>query len=150
MMLGFLADMGLFDALMGQAAEALSEFGKDANPRLLDEVSRLVGGTSAGDGTDLISLLAKFRSNGLESAVESWIGVGQNRKISASQLQSILGNEQVAAIARRLGMSSADASSALAKLLPEIVDKLTPEGQLPSDDALKQAASLLSTMANRP
>lgn len=113
-------------------------------------MSRLVGGNASSGGTDLISLLAKFRANGLESAVESWIGVGENRKISPSQLQSILGNDQLAAIARRVGMSPADASGALAKLLPDIVDRLTPEGQLPSEDALKQAASLLSSMAHSP
>lgn len=139
--------MGLFDALIGQAAEALSGLGKDAKPGLLDEVSRLVGGSATSGGTDLVSLLAKFGANGLESAVESWIGVGENKKISATQLQSILGTDQLASIAGLLGMSPADASGALAKLLPDIVDRLTPEGQLPTEDALKQAAALLSSMA---
>jgi uncharacterized protein YidB (DUF937 family) len=138
--------VGLFDALVGKAAAALSDLGKDDHPGLLDEAARLIGGNAATGNKDFLSLLAQFKSKGLEAAVESWIGVGENRKISAQQLQSALGSEQIAAIAQRLGMSPAETSSALAKLLPQVVDHLTPGGQLPSGDMVQQVVAQTRTL----
>lgn len=137
--------MGLFEALVGQAAAALSNLGKDDHPGLLDEAARLIGGNAASGNKDLLSVLAQFKSKGLEAAVESWIGIGENRKISAQQLQSALGNERIAAIAERLGMSPAEASSALARMLPQVVDHLTPDGQLPSGDMVQQVVAQART-----
>ena len=68
--------------------------------------------------------------------------------ISAQQLQSVMGNAQVAAIAQKLGLSPADASNALAALLPQVVNHLSPNGQLPTNDMLKQGLSMLQSMGS--
>lgn len=78
--------------------------------------------------------------------VASWVGTGQNLPISAEQLHSILGSEQVAAIAQKVGVSPADASSVLAKMLPEVVNHLTPNGQVPASGMLEQGLSLLKSL----
>ena len=73
----------------------------------------------------------------------SWIGTGENLPISAQQLQSVLGNEQVRAIAQKLGISGDAAASGLASVLPQVIDKLTPTGTVPESGALGQAIDLL-------
>jgi uncharacterized protein YidB (DUF937 family) len=134
--------MALFDDLAGQATAALSGLGNGAHPGLLGEVSNLLGGNGGGG---LQSLLGQFQEKGLGDAVASWIGTGQNSPISAEQLQSVLGTAQVAAIAQKVGISPADASSALARMIPEVVDHLSPGGQLPAGNLLEQGLSLLKS-----
>jgi uncharacterized protein YidB (DUF937 family) len=84
----------------------------------------------------LTGLISAFEQNGLGSVVASWVGTGQNLPISAEQLQSVLGNEQVQAIAQQLGFSTQDVSAHLANLLPQVVDKLTPDGSVPEGNAI--------------
>ena len=126
---------------------------------LLDSVGSMLGGAQAGgNGGDIMSvaqqllgqtgglegLLKKFQENGLGEVAASWVGKGQNLPISAEQIQKVLGNEQVAAIASKLGVDPQQASTQLAQMLPGLVDKLTPGGQVPeAGDLLAQGASLL-------
>lgn len=126
---------------------------------LLDSVGSMLGGAQAGgNGGDIMSvaqqllgqagglegLLKKFQENGLGEVAASWVGKGQNLPISAEQIQKVLGNEQVAAIASKLGVDPQQASTQLAQMLPGLVDKLTPGGQVPEGgDLLAQGASLL-------
>ena len=115
---------------------------------LLDEITQLAGSGASGEhanvagaviemlqsgqGGGLSGLVETFQSKGLGDIVSSWVGTGQNMPVSAQQLQSVLGNEYVQQIAAKAGISPDNAGSALAGLLPLIVDKLTPNGQLPA------------------
>lgn len=126
---------------------------------LLDSVGSMLGGAQAGgNGGDIMSvaqqllgqagglegLLKKFQENGLGEVAASWVGKGQNLPISAEQIQKVLGNEQVAAIASKLGVDPQQAATQLSQLLPGLVDKLTPDGQVTQGgDLLAQGASLL-------
>lgn len=74
------------------------------------------------------SLAQSFQDKGLGQVVQSWIGRGENLPISASDLTAALGTEQVAALANKLGLPLDQASGMLAKLLPQLVDRLTPNG----------------------
>jgi uncharacterized protein YidB (DUF937 family) len=132
--------MGLFDTLAAQAESALSNAIQGAHPGMMDEVTALIGGSGTGG---LQNLIAAFRENGLGDAVASWIGTGQNHPISGEQLQAVLGNEQVQAIAQKLGLSTAVASQKLACLLPQVIDKLSPNGQLPEGHLVEQGLALL-------
>ncbi len=98
----------------------------------MDLIGGLLGSQQIGG---LAGLVTAFEKNGLGGVVASWVGTGQNLPISAEQLQAVLGNEQVQAIAQKLGLSTQDASRSLAELLPQAVDKLTPTGTLPEDTA---------------
>jgi len=132
--------MSLYEFLESQAKAALTGLGVGADGNLVNEVAQLIGGDEH-DG--LTRLIAKFQAQGLEAAVASWVGVRANEPVSPEQLQSVLGPEKIAAVAQRLGVSPADASRALAKMLPQLIDSLTPDGQLPSETKLQQTLSSL-------
>ncbi|MDO9437990.1 YidB family protein [Hydrogenophaga sp.] len=137
--------MGLLDSLIGAAANANagnSSQGERAAsggglPGGLDPhmLIALVGSVLASAG-GLQGLLAKLQSGGLGDAVQSWIGTGANQPVSGDQLGSALGPDLMGMIAAQLGGSREQASGTLADLLPGLVDKLTPKGQLPDDNAL--------------
>lgn len=78
-------------------------------------------------------LLEKFQAGGLGEVVQSWVGTGQNLPISAEQIQSVLGNEHVAELAGKLGIDPQQAAQHLSNYLPQLIDKLTPNGQVPTD-----------------
>jgi uncharacterized protein YidB (DUF937 family) len=132
--------MGLFDTLAGQAVNAFSNSAGSGHPGLMEAVTELIGGSGTGG---LQALVNSFHEQGLGEVVSSWIGTGQNLPITADQLHSVLGSEQVQAIAQKLGLSSSDAAHALANLLPQVVDKLTPNGQLPEGNLVEQGLALL-------
>lgn len=116
--------MGLLDSVVGALAGGQS--GGD-NP-LLNIVMQLINNPQTGG---LGGLVQSFQQGGLGSIVNSWVSTGQNLPISAEQIQEILGGGQLQNIASQLGVSTEQASGSLADLLPQVVDKLTPNGQLP-------------------
>ena len=89
----------------------------------------MMGGPGGAGGIG--GLLQQFQQAGLGHVLESWIGTGQNHPISGDQLQQVLGQGQIGDIAQKLGVSPQDASGQLAQILPQIVDMLTPKGQVP-------------------
>ena len=120
--------MGLLDTLAGQVLGSLSGEGSNRPAGLADAILALVNDPQSGG---LRGLIGAFEQQGLGGIVSSWIGTGQNQPVSAEQVQSALGSEQVDAIAQKLGISSQETSGHLAELLPQIVDKLTPNGTVP-------------------
>lgn len=84
----------------------------------------------------LTGLVQAFQSKGLGDIVQSWVGTGQNMPISAEQIQSALGTQQLSQFASKAGVAPEAAGSMLAGLLPSVVDKLTPTGQLPADNEI--------------
>ena len=90
-------------------------------------------------------LLGKLQQAGLGATGQSWIGTGANQPIDADALTRVLGHGQLGALAQSLGLHPQDAVGGLAKVLPEVVDHLTPGGQVPgnSTDMISQALSML-------
>jgi uncharacterized protein YidB (DUF937 family) len=88
-------------------------------------------------------LAHQFTANGLGDIVHSWISTGQNLPISPEQLQSVLGSEQVQTIAAKAGISPEAANAGLAKILPQLVDHLTPNGEVPQGDLMSKGMELL-------
>ena len=91
----------------------------------------------------LSGLLQNFHDKGLGELVTSWVGTGQNLPISADQIQHALGSEQVQQLAAKLGIPSGVVSSQLAQLLPTVVDKLTPSGEVPNQSSLLETGMTL-------
>jgi uncharacterized protein YidB (DUF937 family) len=79
-----------------------------------------------------------FEQKGLGGVIASWIGTGQNLPISAEQLQNVLHSDALQNIAAKTGMDPAQLTSVLSQMLPHVVDKLTPNGQVPDSGALSQ------------
>ena len=124
--------MSLLDNLENQAANSM--LGGSTNP-LATGLLHMINNTPGG----LSGLLQSFHDKGLGSLASSWVGTGQNLPISADQIQNVLGSDQVKQLAAKAGISLDSASSALSQLLPTLVDKMTPNGQVP------QHASILET-----
>ncbi len=124
--------MGLLDGIAGQVLGSLGGSGSTEQGSLVQAIGGLIARYPGG----LAGLIGAFQSHGLGAVVESWIGSGRNLPVSADQLQSVLGHEQLGAVAATLGLSQHDAASKLAQALPGVVDNLTPSGTLPEGGAL--------------
>jgi uncharacterized protein YidB (DUF937 family) len=128
--------MGLFDSVVGALAGGQSGNGN----QLLDVVMQLINSQPGGLG----GLVQSFQQGGLGEIVNSWVSTGQNLPVSPEQLQSVLGGGRLQDIAAQLGMSPEQATGGLADLLPQVVDNLTPTGQLPEGgDLLAQGLDML-------
>lgn len=86
-------------------------------------------------GGGVHDVLDKLHAGGLGDKVQSWVGMAKNLPISADQLNSVLGNDTVKSIAAKVGIPTDKVAGALAHLLPQAVDKMTPDGKLPAKDA---------------
>ncbi len=128
--------MGLFDTLAGTL---LGGSGTAPN-QLVDTVLNLINDNKTGGLTGFIKA---FTERGLGDAISSWVGTGENQPVSGDQIMNALGSEQIASIARKLGIGEQDAANGLAGLLPSLIDKLTPQGQVPEGDLLAHGIELL-------
>lgn len=117
----------------------------DKNSDLMSVVMNLVSGQKRG----LNGLISQFTSKGLGDVVGSWVSTGKNLPISPDQLHGVLGNEAIKNIASKLGMDSGALTSQLSNLLPDVVDKLTPDGKVPEGDILNQATDLLGGLLGK-
>lgn len=92
-------------------------------------------------------LMTKFSEGGLGEVFSSWVGVGENKAISADQISSLLGSQQLQGLASSLGLDASQASSFLADYLPKMIDGLTPSGQVnPDADTSQSLAALLPSL----
>jgi uncharacterized protein YidB (DUF937 family) len=132
--------MGILDDLENKAVNGM--LGGSSNPLatgLLQMINNQPGGLSG--------LLQSFREKGLGSLASSWVGTGQNLPITADQIQHVLGSDQVKQMAAKVGISPEVAGAALSQLLPTLVDKLTPNGQMPQHSSLlEMGTSLLQSL----
>ena len=141
---------GLLGALAGQAVRNQTSAGG------LGGLGDLLSGANRGrGGADLITallpvllmmlqnrgggagglggLLQEFQGAGFGRQVDSWVGTGENVPISPEQVIDVLGQDRVAQMAAQVGLSSEQASTGLAALLPEFVNQLTPAGSMPAE-----------------
>ena len=84
-----------------------------------------------GNHAGISQLMGNAQSQGLAQIVQSWIGTGANQAIAPGQLQGMIGQDRLNEFAQRAGVPPGIASTALASILPNLVDRLTPSGNLP-------------------
>ena len=130
--------MGLFDSVAGGLGQMLG--GQQAQGAAGDNpMLQVVMGLMNNSG-GLSGLLDKFQQGGLGDLVQSWVGTGSNLPISAEQIQQVLGSGALGDIASKLGIQPEQAAGELSQALPNVVDKLTPGGQLPAEGDLMATA----------
>ena len=83
----------------------------------------------------LEGVLEKLKSGGLSEQVASWVSTGENQVVSADQITNALGSSQISELAAKFGISSDVLSNQLAQHLPDVINKLTPNGELPADSS---------------
>ena len=131
--------MSLFDSVLKAATGTAPALEGSQSSLASAALSMLSNNQSGG----ISGLAQQFAAQGLGHIISSWIGTGQNLPVSPEQLQSVLGSQQVQAIAAKVGLSPDAVNSGLAQILPQIVDHLTPNGQVPQGDVMAQGMELL-------
>jgi uncharacterized protein YidB (DUF937 family) len=108
--------MGLLDGLIGGVVGA-------GMTTVVNQILERHGG--------LQGVVREFERNGLGATVQSWVGTGPNQAISSDGINRVLGNDLLQQLAAKTGLSVQDLTQKLAQVLPEAVDKLTPDGVMP-------------------
>jgi uncharacterized protein YidB (DUF937 family) len=103
-------------------------------------LSRFTGGQG---GANLEGLMAQLQQGGLGNQVQSWVDTGANEKVSGDQVKAALGAETIDQAASDAGTSPDDAAKKLATVLPQLVDKASPEGSMPDMKTLQDALGQL-------
>ncbi len=124
--------MGLFDSLAGSMMGKLGGE-KGAIAQVAVDLFNQNGG--------LPGVLEKFKAAGFSDQVASWVGTGANQQISADQITQVLGSSTITAAAAKLGISSNEISAKIAEYLPQVVDRMTPNGEVNKD-----SGNLLATL----
>ena len=130
--------MGMLDDLVGQVAGNILK-GGDSGNQLIAQILGLIQSHGGVGG-----LVQKFEASVLGSLAASWVRSGSNLPVSADQITHALGSDAVSGVGSSLGLSHQDTATALAHMLPQVIDRLTPKGTVESTggDLSGQLASL--------
>jgi uncharacterized protein YidB (DUF937 family) len=93
-------------------------------------------------------VLAKMRGSGLGQHANSWVSTGDNMPVSPDDLQQAFGPDELAQLASQYGLSTDEAANGLAQVLPEVVNQMTPAGEVPVDDR-DMISEALASLARR-
>jgi uncharacterized protein YidB (DUF937 family) len=97
---------------------------------------KLLGGAAAGTvlSSGLSTIVKELQKSGQGRAAQSWIGTGPNEKLASSDLASALGNDTLDALSKQTGIGREELLAGLSQHLPDLIDKLTPGGRLPTEE----------------
>ncbi len=131
--------MGLMDVLRGMQhgphgqPPPPEESGGGLGDLLKGGLGGLLAGGAAGSilGGGLNDLLKQLQDSGHHEAADSWIGTGPNKAIAPNDLAKALGADQIDAMMAHSGLSREELLEGLSRHLPQVIDQLTPEGQIP-------------------
>lgn len=157
--------MGLLDAILKQALGAGGQAGAGQagglgsiaelvmkNPQIIQAALALLNPKdgSVGGGSGLGDVVAAFNKGGLGDVISSWVGGGPNKPVAPSALANALGPDVLSQFAQKAGIGQAEASSVLASVLPELINQMTPQGQVPQGNSLDSVlGSLLGQLGGR-
>ena len=133
--------MGLLDGLLGSILQGAMGGGQQSSGlqgnlinlalRMLTKSGGGLGGQSGGaGGGGLEQILAQFTQAGLGQQAQSWVGTGQNMPVTPDQLTQVFGQGQIQQWAQRLGVQPHEAAGGMSAVLPELINQLTPKGQV--------------------
>jgi uncharacterized protein YidB (DUF937 family) len=118
--------VGLFDEFAKQVAQSAQSFADGTTPELAQGFLDLLQERGGLDG-----LIRRFQEEGLGDVIASWISTGTNQPITPEQLARVLDPEQLRELSRQAGVALTRLPEALAALVPTLVDRLTPDGEIP-------------------
>lgn len=124
--------MALFDSIIGYAKDEFGLSGNQAGGLVAALLGLIVDPQKGGFG----GFIDRFRKVGLGNVINSWVTTGDNTPLSKEQLESALGRDAIGSIADKAGVDRSQATSALAGILPQVVDTLTPDGEIPDEKGL--------------
>jgi uncharacterized protein YidB (DUF937 family) len=126
-------------AFIPQGGEGAASF-KEGEMGMLDGV---LGGVVGAEALSLVKgylekhggvhgVVADFQRNGLGEQVKSWVSTGPNAPVTPAQIQQVMGLVNLKDLANKFGIPADKVSELLAKYIPAAIDKMTPDGKLPS------------------
>src|SRR5947208_5107391 len=149
--------MGILDAILGGVMGGNA--GGPMGGQLDNSSGGMLGGANAQTQNPLLmialqmlqqngglqGILAKFQQAGYGQQAQSWVGTGPNLPIDPRILQQIFGQGQLGQIAQQLGIPREQASDGVAQVLPQVVDQMTPAGEVPENhsDLVNEALAIL-------
>ena len=116
--------MGMLDQILGGLGGQVGG-GSQQGGSLMDLCTSMIQGQGGLNG-----MLAKFQNAGLGSQADSWVSTGQNQPVTPGQMSSALGSDTIASVAQKFGINPQMATTALAALIPVVIDHLTPKGHV--------------------
>src|SRR6185295_2492459 len=131
--------MGMLDGMIGNALGGMLGQGGEPQSPLLKMALQVLQQNGGVEG-----ILDKFRQGGYADQAASWQSTGQNIPLPGSALQEVLGTGAIGQIAQQLGMSHGDAAGGLAQVLPQLIDRFTPNGNVPDNhnDMVEEALAM--------
>jgi len=151
--------MGLLDGLLGNLMGRTTAGGATDSSAASTE-----GGAIGGVGQSALVMLAlqmiqqngglpgilgKLRQTGLGGLADSWVGTGANLPVSEDQLSHVLGSGAIGRIAQQCGIAPGAAAGGLAQMLPQIINQLTPDGQVPGNHGALLEQAIAAFAARR-
>lgn len=127
--------MGLLDSLLGSLLGGLNS---NQQGGIVNAISGLLTKNGGIEG-----LIQQFSSKGLGDLVNGWVSTGPNPPATAEQVEQVFGGDQLRQMAAQAGIDPAQIAGYVAKLLPEVVDKLTPDGRPVGGGVLEQGLTAL-------
>lgn len=96
------------------------------------------------------ALLQRFQQKGYSQQAASWVSTGPNEEFAPQAVHDVVGMDELSRLSQQLGVSHEEVSAGMAQILPEVVNHLTPEGNVPdnSDDVLSRGMSMLEQFMN--
>src|SRR6516164_9147964 len=108
--------MGLFDGVLGGIVGG-------GMASIVNSILEKHGGVQG--------VVNEFEKNGLGATVKSWVGTGPNQPISPDEVHKVLGPDLLQRLSEKSGLSVQDLAQRLSHVLPQAVDRLTPNGEVP-------------------
>jgi uncharacterized protein YidB (DUF937 family) len=127
----------------------------------LDDITAKLGGQNGQEGGlaslqkllsnagGLQGITSKLTSSGFGQQVQSWVGTGENQPISGQQVQQAMDPNQLNNLAQQAGMTPQETSDEVAKVLPQMVNQATPQGQIPEQDPFAKGVDALKKMFSK-
>ena len=137
--------MGLLDSLLNMAAGSTKA--TKSNQNAVSTIMEVLIQNKQSGGLD--GLIGTLTKGGLGNVVDSWISTGKNKSVKTSQLNNVLSGDLVSQIASRLGISNTAALGMIAKFLPLIIDKLTPDGKVTAQSSAVNVQDILGKILKR-
>jgi uncharacterized protein YidB (DUF937 family) len=132
---------------MSQVLTALLADPTGQNPAVANPSTQQGGGMNmahlAAGAAGVMALVNMFKSSGMADQVQSWMSTGPNQAIAGTDITKVFGQDRIAQIAQILGVQPQEASEQLASHIPNLIDKITPHGELP------QSAEQLAELAQK-
>jgi uncharacterized protein YidB (DUF937 family) len=142
--------LGGGSAPAGSAPERNSPFGSGGGGALIAVLLPLAMQWVQRNG-GLGAVLGKFRQQGYSQQAASWVSIGDNEAMPRQAIDEVIGLDELSRMSQQLGVPEQEVADGFAQILPEMVNQLTPQGDVAgdADDVLNEGMAQIQVMLGR-